>query len=189
MARQASPIVVSRWMPITGTVLPQLAHQETRTASISPDTCAGCGPGHHAADSRRGRVVAYCPDERSPYLSSDAGIPARSDSTSQAIRLVTRILQGWSSFLYRQRITIRALCFTSGIRTLTVKYHCRLSPIRHLLAIARWDRGREVVGLDELPLPSQLAVALQIAEIAPQLKVVPKVILLAMNAIEDLLCK
>ena len=53
----------------------------------------------------------------------------------------------------------------------------------HLLAIARWDRGREVVGLDELPLPLQLAVALQIADVAPRSS---QAILLAMNVIEDL---
>ena len=61
------------------------------------------------------------------------------------IRFVTRILQGSSSFLYRQRITIRTLCFTSGIRTVAVKYHCRLSPIRiSLRSPARIEAARSL---------------------------------------------
>ena len=37
----------------------------------------------------------------------------------------------------------------------------------HLLAVPRRDRGRQFVGLDDLPLPLQLAVALQVADVAP----------------------
>ena len=72
------------------------------------------------------------------------------------IRLVTRILQGWSSFLYRQRITIRALCFTSGIRTLTVKYHCRLSPIRISLRSLAGIEAARSLALMSCPFHSNL---------------------------------
>ena len=57
------------------------------------------------------------------------------------IRLVTRILHASASFLYRHKTTIRTLCFTLGIWTVTVKYHCRSSPIRNSL--------RSSAGIDE----------------------------------------
>jgi hypothetical protein len=52
-----------------------------------------------------------------------------------------------------------------------------------LLAVARCDRGRQVVGLDDLALELQLAVALQIADVAPRS---PKVVLLLVDMVEDL---
>src|SRR5512135_407481 len=53
----------------------------------------------------------------------------------------------------------------------------------HLLAITCGDRGRQIVGLDDLSLPLQLAVALEVADVAPRLA---QAILLAVNMIEDL---
>src|SRR5271165_4129531 len=53
----------------------------------------------------------------------------------------------------------------------------------HLLAISCRNRGREVVGLDDVSLPLQLAVALQIANVTPRPS---QAILLAVNVIEDL---
>src|SRR5271157_2012213 len=53
----------------------------------------------------------------------------------------------------------------------------------HLLAVSRRDRGRQVTGLDGLSIPLQLAVALEVADVAPGPS---QAILLAVNMIEDL---
>src|SRR3954468_1167087 len=52
----------------------------------------------------------------------------------------------------------------------------------HLLAIAGGDRGRQIVGFDDLSLPLQLAVTLEVADIPPGPS---PAILLAVNVIED----
>src|SRR6516165_3438373 len=53
----------------------------------------------------------------------------------------------------------------------------------HLLAVTCGDRGRQIVGLDDLPLPLQLAIALEVADVAPRL---PQAVLFAVNVIQDL---
>ena len=67
--------------------------------------------------------------------------------------------------------------------TVTVKYHCRRSPIRNLLAVLGRDRRRQFVGLDDLALPLHLAVGLQVSDVAPGS---PEPILLAVDVVEDL---
>ena len=52
-----------------------------------------------------------------------------------------------------------------------------------LLAILRRDRGRQLAGLDDPALPLQLAVALQVADVAPG---PPEPVRLAVDVVEDL---
>jgi hypothetical protein len=53
----------------------------------------------------------------------------------------------------------------------------------HLLAVASRDRGRQVVGLDDLPLEFQLAVELQVTDITSR---TPRLVFFLVNVIEDL---
>ena len=60
-----------------------------------------------------------------------------------------------------------------------------LAPVAdpHLLAVRRRDRRRQFAGLDDPALPLQLAVGLQVADVAPG---PPEPILLAVDVVEDL---
>ena len=97
--------------------------------------------------------------------------------------MVTKILQGSTSFLYRQRIYDPNLVLDVGDAHGHRKVPLPSVTDPHLLAITCGDRGRQIVGLDDPSLPLQLAVTLEVADIAPRPS---QSILLAVNVIEDL---
>ena len=115
--------------PLTRTVLPQLAHEQTVRQHDQVHV-----PGLALAITQltvsHAKLLLTVPMKG---LRACPAMPVRPHDPTHfpGDPIGHQDLAGfWSSFLYRQRITIRTLWFTLGICTVTVKYHCRLSPIR-----------------------------------------------------------